>query len=134
MSQQPSATEHPSATADSRRTSLGYGDQDVVLVLSNAPDLLLAKRIAHVLVEDGFAACVNLGTPGLSMYMWEGRLEGTEEIPILMKTIGASVDALIERLIALHPYEVPEVLVVPVLGGSPAYIQWVRAQSRAGLG
>ena len=50
---------------------------DIVIVLSNAPDLLLAKRIAHVLVEEHFAACVNLGAPGLSMYMWDDTLEGT---------------------------------------------------------
>lgn len=61
-------------------------DDDVVLVISNAPDLLLAKRIAHVLVEDGLAACVNLGAPGLSIYQWQGEVEGAEEIPIHVKT------------------------------------------------
>ena len=61
-------------------------DDDVVLIISNAPDLLLAKRIAHVLVEDGLAACVNLGAPGLSIYMWQGEVEGAEEVPIHIKT------------------------------------------------
>lgn len=103
---------------------------DIVIVLSNAPDLLLAKRIAHVLVEEHFAACVNLGAPGLSMYMWDDTLEGTEEIPLTMKTTLARAPALIARLTQLHPYEVPEVLVLPVFGGSASYLEWVRSQTQ----
>ncbi|HEY9279815.1 MAG TPA: divalent-cation tolerance protein CutA [Eoetvoesiella sp.] len=102
---------------------------DVVVVLSNAPDLLLAKRIAHVLVEEGLAACVNLGAASLSMYMWKGQLEGSEEIPLTMKTTRAMLPALTARLIQLHPYEVPEVLVVSVSGGSESYLSWVRQQT-----
>lgn len=102
---------------------------DVVVVLSNAPDILLAKRIAHMLVEEGLAACVNLGASGLSMYMWKGELEGAEEIPLTMKTTQAMLPALMARLTQLHPYEVPEILVLPVLGGSEAYLNWVRQQT-----
>ncbi|HLV29627.1 MAG TPA: divalent-cation tolerance protein CutA [Burkholderiaceae bacterium] len=103
---------------------------DVVVVLGNAPDMLLAKRIAHMLVEEYLAACVNLGAPCLSMYMWEDKLEGTEEIPLLMKTTRGRVPALIERYRQLHPYEVPELLVLPVLGGLQSYMEWVRVQAR----
>lgn len=106
----------------------GFAAHDAVVILSNAPDMLLAKRIAHVLVEDGLAACVNLGAPGLSMYMWEGELQGSEEIPITIKTTGSGAQAAMERLMALHPYEVPEVLVLPVLGGSAGYLDWLRTQ------
>ena len=107
------------------------GDSEqVVVVLSNAPDIPLAKRIAHMLVEEHLAACVNLGAPGLSMYMWEGTLEGTEEVPLQMKTTRGRLPALVERLRQLHPYEVPEVIVLPVLGGSTDYMEWVRAQAR----
>jgi periplasmic divalent cation tolerance protein len=105
-----------------------FAAHDIVLILSNAPDMLLAKRIAHVLVEERLAACVNLGVPGLSMYMWKGELEGADEIPITIKTTGSRAQALMERLMMLHPYEVPEVLVLPVLGGSASYLEWVRAQ------
>lgn len=108
----------------------GGSPDDVVVVLSNAPDVQLAKRIAHMLVEEYLAACVNLGTPALSMYMWEGRLEGAEEVPMVMKTTRAQVPALIERLRQLHPYDVPEILVLPVLGGLQSYMEWVRAQAR----
>lgn len=103
---------------------------DVVVVLSNAPDVQLAKRIAHMLVEEHLAACVNLGVPGLSMYMWQGVLEGAEEVPMVMKTTRGQLQALVERLKQLHPYEVPEVLVLPVLGGLQSYMDWVRDQAR----
>ena len=100
------------------------------MALSNAPDLLLAKRIAHMLVEENLAACVNLGAPCLSMYMWEGRLEGAEEVPLTIKTTRGRLPALIQRVKQLHPYEVPELLVLPVLGGLQSYMEWVRAQAR----
>jgi len=99
---------------------------EVVLVLSNAPDMLLAKRIAHVLIEERLAACVNLGAPVLSMYMWQGVMEGAEEIPLTIKTTQARVQELAERLAQLHPYQVPEILVVPAIGGAAAYLDWVR--------
>lgn len=102
---------------------------DVVFIVSNAPDALLAKRIAHVLVEEGLAACVNLGPPGLSMYMWEGTLEGAEEIPLTMKTTSTRAAALVARLKQLHPYQVPEVLVLPVKAGLASYLEWVRGAS-----
>ena len=103
---------------------------DVVVVLSNAPDLMLAKRIAHMLVEEGLAACVNLGGPVLSMYMWEGTLEGTEEIPLVIKSTQSALPALTARITELHPYEVPEILVLPAVGGAQPYLAWVRQQTR----
>jgi len=104
---------------------------DVVLVVSHAPDLLLAKRIAHVLVEDGLAACVNLGAPVLSIYAWQGGIEGADEIPMWIKTTAARQEALVQALARLHPYEVPEILAIPVCGGLPAYLDWVRAETAA---
>jgi len=104
--------------------------EDLIVILSNAPDLLLAKRIGHVLVEEGLAACVNLGAPGLSIYGWDGKLEGAQEIPLVIKTTADRQDVAINRLVALHPYDVPEVLVLPVLATTPHYGAWVRAQTR----
>lgn len=99
---------------------------DLILVLSNAPDKLVAMRIAHHLVEERFAACVNIGAPVTSMYAWQGKLEGGEEVPMWIKSTVARQAALIARLKELHPYEVPEIIVVPVTDGLPAYLQWVR--------
>lgn len=104
-------------------------DDDVVLVISNAPDVLLAKRIAHVLVEDGLAACVNLGAPGLSIYLWNGEVEGTEEVPIHIKTTYARHQAVVQALAQMHPYDVPEIIVLPVIGGAAPYLDWVREQT-----
>lgn len=104
-------------------------DDDVVLVISNAPDLLLAKRIAHVLVEDGLAACVNLGAPVLSIYGWKGEIEGDEEVPMWIKTTAARRGDVIAAIERLHPYKVPEAIVVPVVDGLPAYLDWVRQQT-----
>ena len=101
-------------------------DDDIVLVISNAPDMLLAKRIAHVLIEDGLAACVNLGAPILSIYHWEGQIEGADEIPMWIKTTAGQQHAVVQALAKLHPYEVPEIIVVPVIGGSAPYLDWVR--------
>ncbi len=127
-----SATPSPSSvdtTAGPAHAAALAAANDIVVILSNAPDLLLAKRIAHVLVEEHLAACVNLGAPGLSMYMWNGVLEGAEEIPLTMKTTQARAPALVERLVQLHPYEVPEILVLAVSKGLASYSQWVRTQT-----
>lgn len=102
---------------------------ELVVVLSNAPDALLAKRIAHMLVEEQLAACVNLGPPSLSMYMWQGQLEGAEEVPLTIKTTREMAQRVIDRICELHPYEVPEALVLPVLSGHQPYMDWVRAQA-----
>ncbi len=102
---------------------------DVILVFTNAPDEMLAKRIAHVLLEDGLAACVNLGAPGLSMYRWEGQIEGAQEIPMQIKSTRAMQARLLEAIARLHPYDVPEIIVVPVTAGLPAYLDWVRAET-----
>ena len=103
---------------------------ELVVIISNAPDLLLAKRMAHILVEEGLAACVNLGPASLSIYGWEGKLEGAEEIPLMIKTTVDRQDAATLRLVGMHPYEVPEVLVLPVLASTPHYAAWVHAQTR----
>jgi periplasmic divalent cation tolerance protein len=99
---------------------------DVVLVLTNTPDLLLAKRIAHLLIEEGLAACVSIGNSVLSVYSWQGEVEGAEEIPLTIKTTKRQQEALIQRLVNLHPYEIPEALVVSVSGGYQPYLDWVR--------
>ena len=99
---------------------------DTVLVLSNAPDEAVATRIADALVSEGLAACVNIGGPVQSVYRWQGVVEKTTEIPLTIKTTAAKQANLIERLIALHPYDVPEAIVVPIIGGYAPYMNWVR--------
>lgn len=103
-----------------------------VVILSTAPDILLAKRIAHLLVEERLAACVQLTPPSLSVYEWKGEVQGDEEIGLVIKTTRAVARQTIERLVQLHPYEVPEAIVLPVVGGHHAYLNWVSQQTTQG--
>jgi periplasmic divalent cation tolerance protein len=103
---------------------------ELVAVLVSAPDAETARRIGRALVEERLAACVNV-VPGVSsIYRWRGAVEEAAEVLLVVKTRAARADALAARVQALHPYELPEVVVLPVRGGSRAYLQWVAAESR----
>ena len=102
---------------------------DLVLALSTAPDAEQAGRIARVLVEERLIACASL-VPGLtSIYRWQGAVQSDPEVLLLMKTRRALVPRLKERLPHLHPYQVPELLVSPVVEGLEAYCRWVRGET-----
>lgn len=97
------------------------------VVLCNVPPDE-AGRIARSVVEEGLAACVNL-LPGVrSVYRWEGRVEEAEETTLLIKTTAERAPALRARLCALHPYDTPEILALPVdeASSDPRYLDWVR--------
>lgn len=101
----------------------------VRVALSTAPDAETGARIARALVEERLAACVNL-VPGVrSIYRWQGRVEDAGEVLLLIKTRAERVDALASRLRALHPYEVPELLALPVSAGLGPYLDWVLAEA-----
>ena len=100
-------------------------DPMCVLVLSTVPDVLVAKRIAHVLIEEKLAACIQLQPPALSIYEWQGEIKGDEEIGLVIKTSRAVAREAISRLLELHPYDVPEAIVVPIVGGHHDYLNWV---------
>ena len=98
-------------------------------VLVTAPDAACAERIGRALVDERLAACANL-LPGVrSIYRWEGAIEEADEVLLVLKTRAAQVDALAARVAALHPYDVPEVLALPVAGGSARYLSWVREET-----
>jgi periplasmic divalent cation tolerance protein len=102
----------------------------VLLCLCTCPDDASARAIAEALVAERLAACVSRA-PGLqSTYRWEGRLEHDEEVLLLIKTTPARLDALVQRVQALHPYELPEILAVEAAGGLAPYMAWVAAQTR----
>lgn len=99
---------------------------EVVVVFSTAPDDATAARIAEALVERSLAACVNV-VPGVrSVYRWKGEVQRDDEALLLIKTTRAGVAALKAALPEIHPYEVPELVVIPVGAGSEAYLNWVR--------
>jgi periplasmic divalent cation tolerance protein len=102
---------------------------DVRVVLVTAPDAATAEVLARALVEERLAACVNV-VPGVrSIYRWQGRVEEAAELLLVAKTRADRGAALAARVRELHPYELPEVLELPALGGSEAYLGWVREES-----
>ena len=85
-----------------------------------------AITLGRTLVEEGLAACVNVLPPMESVYRWQGSVHQDAERQLVIKTRAERVDALRGRLATLHPYEVPEFLVLPVSAGSPSYLDWVK--------
>ena len=100
--------------------------EQVIVALSTCPDQATAQRIAAALVSERLATCVNRVTGIASTYFWDGRLQDDAEILLIIKTTAARQAELEARLKVLHPYELPELLVLPVVGGNERYLQWVR--------
>ena len=97
----------------------------VVLVTAGSSDE--GRRIGRAMVEERLAACVNVVGPIRSIYRWEGAIEEAEEHLLVMKARTADVPALTARVRALHSYDVPEVVALPLTGGSEAYLAWLAA-------
>jgi len=103
---------------------------DVRVVLVTAPPGDPAADIARRLVDERLAACANV-VPGIrSIYRWQGKVCDDAEDLLVIKTTVDRVDALVDRVREIHPYDVPEVLVLPVEAGAAAYLDWVRGETR----
>lgn len=101
---------------------------DYCLVMSTCPDAATAEALAGLLLESGAAACVNI-VPGLrSLYYWQGRLEASAETLLLIKTRNDAYPRVESLLRARHPYELPEVVRVPIESGSVPYLDWINSQ------
>jgi periplasmic divalent cation tolerance protein len=101
-----------------------------LLVLTNVPERAVAERLADLLVEKQLAACVSILAPCRSVYRWKGAVQHDEEHPMLIKTTDDRYPALEQALRAAHPYELPEIIALPVERGLPAYLDWVAAETR----
>jgi periplasmic divalent cation tolerance protein len=106
-------------------TPTGPDDPRVLMVFTNMPDHESATSLAAALVEARLVACVNVLAACTSVYRWEGAVETASEVPMLMKTTVARYAALEVAIRARHPYELPEIVAVPVEHGLPAYLDWV---------
>jgi periplasmic divalent cation tolerance protein len=104
--------------------------EPILLVLTNAPDREAARRLADGLVAARLAACVNLLAECTSVYRWKGAVEAAAEIPVLIKTRAALFPEVEAFILKHHPYEVPEVIAVPLGRGSPAYLEWLMQQTQ----
>jgi periplasmic divalent cation tolerance protein len=89
-----------------------------------------AERIARTVVERGLAACVNVLPQVVSIYRWRGKVEREEERLLVIKTTSDRFEALRQAIVELHPYEVPELLALPIVAGHPAYLDWLDENSR----
>ena len=102
---------------------------ETILVFSNLPDQASAAKLAAVLIEQRLAACVNVQAPCTSVYRWQGNVETAIEVPVFIKTTRERYPALEAAIRAHHPYELPEIIAVPLVAGLPAYLEWVHTET-----
>jgi periplasmic divalent cation tolerance protein len=98
--------------------------------MTNLPDLQSAQIMARMLVEQRLAACANCLPAVKSVYRWQGAVEEADEVTLLIKTAGSRYAELEAAIKGSHPYDVPEIVVVPLTGGLPAYLDWVVQETK----
>ena len=103
---------------------------DALLVLTTLPSADKAAEVAKALVEERLAACANLLPAVRSIYRWQGKLQDENEVLVLLKTRAEHLERLKLRILELHPYEVPEILAVPVEAGYQPYLDWLAAETK----
>jgi periplasmic divalent cation tolerance protein len=101
-----------------------------LLVLTNLPDRAAAERMAELVITQRLAACVNILAPCRSVYRWKGAVQHDEEHPLLVKTTSERYADLERAIRGAHPYELPEIVAVPIERGLPEYLQWVSAETK----
>jgi periplasmic divalent cation tolerance protein len=99
--------------------------EKILLVLSTFPDAEIARRISKELVSERFAACANILPSAESIYRWKEKIESGNETFVFFKVSEERQSAFQDKLRSLHPYDVPEIIFVPVASGLPEYLQWV---------
>jgi periplasmic divalent cation tolerance protein len=102
---------------------------DILLVMTSLPDAASAQKLAHLLIEQRAAACVNQLAPCASTYRWKDNIETASEVPLVIKTTQAAYQRLEKLIREAHPYELPEIIAVSVTAGLPAYLDWVDQES-----
>lgn len=103
---------------------------ETLLVLTNLPDRAAAQHLAEAVIENHAAACVNILAECSSVYRWQGKVESATEVPMLIKTTREAYTRLEETIRVHHPYELPEIIAVPVTAGWPAYLHWVGQETQ----
>ena len=102
-----------------------------ILVLTQLPDRDAAQGLARTLVTERLAACVSVGAPVESMYHWQGQIETAREVPVTIKSRAALYPRVEAAILASHPYELPEIIAVPLLDGLRTYFDWLDAETVA---
>jgi len=96
-----------------------------LLVLTQMPDRDSAEALARALVDSRLAACVSIGAETQSLYHWRGQIEMAHEVPVIVKTCNDAYPAVEKAIRDGHPYELPEIIAVPMTNGLPAYLDWI---------
>lgn len=104
---------------------------EALLIVTTLPDSASAEMLAAYLVDEKLAACVNILAPCRSVYRWQGGVESANEVPLLIKTTAAAYPALEAAIRARHPYELPEIIAVPIQRGLPAYLDWITSATES---
>ena len=104
---------------------------DRLLVITTLPDSAAGEELAKRLIEGGIAACVNISAPVASIYRWDGKIESGREVMLTIKTTAARYADLERAILADHPYELPEVIAVPITAGSDEYLAWIDACTKS---
>lgn len=102
-----------------------------ILVITNFPDRASALALAQKLVDARLAACVNVLADCISVYRWQGKIESASEVPVFIKTLVQHYPKVEQAIKAGHPYELPEIIAVPISNGLPAYMQWIASETLA---
>ncbi len=109
---------------------MGHKADEFLLVMTTCPEGAVAKDLAQQIVEKKLAACVSILAPCESVYRWRSGLESSKEVPLMMKTTRARYAPLETFLRQSHPYELPELIAVPLTQGLPEYLQWIKDSLR----
>jgi|SRR5215469_1547142 len=104
--------------------------ENQLVTLCTVPDRESGEKLARTLVEEHLAACVNLVPGVVSTYRWEGEVKTDAECLLVIKTTGARFEALKNRILALHTYDTPEIIAVPITAGSEEYLKWITESTR----
>ena len=100
-----------------------------ILIITGFPDRASAMSLAHRLISERLAACVNVLADCTSIYHWEGKSETAVEVPVLIKTLEQHYPRLEQLIRSMHPYELPELIAVPISKGLPAYLKWIESET-----
>jgi periplasmic divalent cation tolerance protein len=103
----------------------------VLICLCTCPDQAVAEHLSHTLVGERLAACVTMLPAARSVYRWQGAVEQADEVQLLIKTTDTALDSLVQRIVELHPAELPEVVALESVGGLAPYLAWVGQETGA---
>jgi periplasmic divalent cation tolerance protein len=103
---------------------------ETLLIFTNYPNYQGAKDLAHMLVESKLAACVNILTECTSVYRWDDKIEHAQEVPMIIKTSADMYPQVESAIKHAHPYELPEIIAVPIVKGLPGYVNWILEQTK----